>query len=546
MAFVSFSSNNSNSSNDVNTAQGVKTANRVNTASSQVNDASSLNIDNLSDVVIYAFLASQLNSTHLVNEDMEQIHHDDLEKMDLKWQMAMLTMRAKRFLKNTERKLNLNGNDSVAFDKTKVECYNYHKRGHFARESYKEGLKSIEQRLEFFKTNKSKYIEQINVLKIDIHCRDKAVTELQRKLDLAETKKEGIQNKLENASKSLNKIIECQIVDNYKKGLEYNAVPPPHTGLFLHPKSDLSYTGLEELFNEPKTEKSKDKSNDVEPESVRKDNDALIIKDWVLDDKEEKVEKKEVKPSINRINSVKATTDNNPRETVKNGEQPKQNTHRKRVNTAKPKATVNATKAKAKHKAVKGKKGNDVKASTCWAKPVVAQSNDFLSTKASNDERKKKDPDRDYTLLPLWTADSPFSTTSKSSQDNEFQPLNDGAKKVDEDLRKENECNDQGEEDSTNNTNRVNTVTLNINAANSSGVNVVGTNISIHLPPDPNMPPLEDIGIFEDSLDDEDVFVAEADFHNLDLTFQVSPIPTTRIHKDYPLDQCIRDLHSAP
>nr|GFC87122.1 hypothetical protein [Tanacetum cinerariifolium] len=94
---------------------------------------------------------------------------------------------------------------------------------------------------------------------------------------------------------------------------------------------------------------------------------------------------------------------------------------------------------------------------------VVAQSNDFSGTKASNGTGKEKEPERDYILLPLWTADLPFSTTSKSSQDNEFQPSNDDAKRVDEDLSKENKCNDQGEEDSTNNTNRVNNVTLNIN-----------------------------------------------------------------------------------
>nr|GFB41090.1 hypothetical protein [Tanacetum cinerariifolium] len=158
---------------------------------------------------------------------------------------------------------------------------------------------------------------------------------LQRRLDLADSEKEGIQfnvSKLENASKILNKIIECQIVDNCKKGLGYNADPPPHTGLFLPPKSDLSSTRLEELFNEPKTNKSKDKSNEIEPESVRKHSDALIIEDWVLDDKKEEVEKQEVKPSINRINFVKATTDNIPKEIVKTGEQPKQNTHRKRGN----------------------------------------------------------------------------------------------------------------------------------------------------------------------------------------------------------------------
>nr|GEU53508.1 hypothetical protein [Tanacetum cinerariifolium] len=121
-------------------------------------------------------------------------------------------------------------------------------------------------------------------------------------------------------------------MDSCKKGLGYNAVPPPHTCLFPPLKSDLFSTRLEELFNEPKTKKSKDKSNDVEPESVRKGGDASIIEDWVSVDEEEKVEKKKVKPSIKRINFVKATTDNNPRETVKKGEQPKENTHRKRGN----------------------------------------------------------------------------------------------------------------------------------------------------------------------------------------------------------------------
>ncbi|GKF77166.1 ribonuclease H-like domain-containing protein [Tanacetum coccineum] len=54
--------------------------------------------------------------------------------MDLSWQMTMLTMRARRFLKNTKRKLIVNVNETIGFDKSKVECYNRHKRGHFARE----------------------------------------------------------------------------------------------------------------------------------------------------------------------------------------------------------------------------------------------------------------------------------------------------------------------------------------------------------------------------------------------------------------------------
>nr|GFB65185.1 hypothetical protein [Tanacetum cinerariifolium] len=54
--------------------------------------------------------------------------------MDLRWQMAMLKIRAKRFLKNTRKKFSMNGNETIGFDKSKMECYNYHKRGHFARE----------------------------------------------------------------------------------------------------------------------------------------------------------------------------------------------------------------------------------------------------------------------------------------------------------------------------------------------------------------------------------------------------------------------------
>ncbi|GKF00600.1 ribonuclease H-like domain-containing protein, partial [Tanacetum coccineum] len=48
--------------------------------------------------------------------------------------MAMLTIRAKRFLKNTRRKFSMNGTETIGFDKSKVECYNCHKRGHFAGE----------------------------------------------------------------------------------------------------------------------------------------------------------------------------------------------------------------------------------------------------------------------------------------------------------------------------------------------------------------------------------------------------------------------------
>ncbi|GJW12921.1 ribonuclease H-like domain-containing protein [Tanacetum coccineum] len=58
---------------------------------------------------------------------------DNHKEMDLQWEMAMLTIRARRFIKRTCRKLDVNG-QRVGFDRSKVECYNCHKYGHFARE----------------------------------------------------------------------------------------------------------------------------------------------------------------------------------------------------------------------------------------------------------------------------------------------------------------------------------------------------------------------------------------------------------------------------
>ncbi|GJZ96184.1 putative ribonuclease H-like domain-containing protein [Tanacetum coccineum] len=174
--------------------------------------------------------------------------------------------------------------------------------------------------------------------------------------------------------------------------------------------------------------------------------------------------------------------------------------------------------------------------------PIVAgtQSNDFAGTKASDNAgqaRKEIEPIKNYILLPLWPADPPYSKDPKSSQDDGSKASSDDGKKVDEDSRKDSEGIDQEKEDNVNNT-------KNVNAASTNEVNTVGGKTSIKLPFDPNMPSLEDYSIFDSSKDDEDVG-AEADMNNLDATIQVSPIPTTRIHKDHPLDQVIRDLQSA-
>ncbi|GJT06709.1 ribonuclease H-like domain-containing protein [Tanacetum coccineum] len=125
VAFLS--AEDTSSSNEVSTANGVPTAAGHN---SQGQASSSSYTDDL----MFSFFANQSNSPQLDDEDLEQIDHDDLEEMDLKWQVAMLSMRVKRFYKKTGRKLIFNGKEPVGFDKTKVECFNCHRRGHFARE----------------------------------------------------------------------------------------------------------------------------------------------------------------------------------------------------------------------------------------------------------------------------------------------------------------------------------------------------------------------------------------------------------------------------
>ncbi|GJR39021.1 ribonuclease H-like domain-containing protein [Tanacetum coccineum] len=103
----------------------------LNTVSTPVSTAS---IANLSDATVYAFLANHPNGSQLVHEDLEQIHEDDLKEMDLKWQLALLSMRARRYYQRTGKKITINRSDTVGYDKSKVECFNCHKMGYFARE----------------------------------------------------------------------------------------------------------------------------------------------------------------------------------------------------------------------------------------------------------------------------------------------------------------------------------------------------------------------------------------------------------------------------
>ncbi|GKB77231.1 ribonuclease H-like domain-containing protein [Tanacetum coccineum] len=372
------------STNDGNTANV-----HVSTGSTPVSTASTKNSTAcLSDATVYAYLATQPNGSQVVHEDLDQIHEDDLDEMDLKWQLALLSMKARKFYQRTGKKIIINGSDTAGYDKKKVECFNCHRLGHFAREcrnpksqenrsrsqdssrrtvnveeasskamlaidgtgfdwsymaqeeastnfalmafsdsevqnnktcsktclknyedlktqydklrvelrksesdlsNYKRGLASVEERLVFYKKNESMLNDQIAVLKRDASYKDSDINGLEKQVERLKKEKEENQFKIdnyENASKSLEQLIANQISDNNKKGLGYNVVPPPLTGLFAPPSVDLSSSGIEK-FKEPEFEGygvkvTKSASENVSKE-VKKTSDAPIIEDWVSD-----------------------------------------------------------------------------------------------------------------------------------------------------------------------------------------------------------------------------------------------------------------------
>nr|GEV05926.1 hypothetical protein [Tanacetum cinerariifolium] len=136
MAFVS--SHNSSSTNEVNTANGVSTSLGHN---SQKEGSSSY-----TDDLMYFFFSNQSSGPQLNHEDLEQVDKFDLEEMDLKWQVAMISTRLKKFYKNTGRKLHFDAKEPVGFDKSKVECFSSNNTRHFSRECRSKGNQDSKRR----------------------------------------------------------------------------------------------------------------------------------------------------------------------------------------------------------------------------------------------------------------------------------------------------------------------------------------------------------------------------------------------------------------
>ncbi|GJU76589.1 ribonuclease H-like domain-containing protein [Tanacetum coccineum] len=190
----------------------------------------------------------------------------------MRWQMPCLTKRARRFLKNTVRNLTVNGNETIGFDKSRVECYNCHKRGHFAMEC--KALRNQENNNK--ESSRMSVPVETSTSTTLVSCdglggydwSDQAKEEPNYALMAFSSDLEVSNDSI--CSKSCLETVELlisqndQLLKDLKKselmvlGYEnYNAVPPPYTGNFMPPTPDLSFTGLDEFVNEPVVENSK-------------------------------------------------------------------------------------------------------------------------------------------------------------------------------------------------------------------------------------------------------------------------------------------------
>nr|GEU62214.1 hypothetical protein [Tanacetum cinerariifolium] len=245
IAFVS-------SSNTDSTTDSVSAAISVSAVYAQLPVSSHLNIDSLSNAIIFLFFASQYTSPQLDNEDLKQIDVDDLEEIDLKWQMAMLTMKAMRFLQKTERNLGDNRVTTMGFDMSKVECYNCYRKGHFAWE-----------------------------------CRSPKDT---RRTGAAEPQRRHVSRR--SLLTFLSWLFHHQALLLIMRGQpsgEYHDVPPPITGNFMPPKPDLVFhttpIAVETAYSAFTVQLSPAKPAQDISHATRPM--APIIEDWISDSEDE-------------------------------------------------------------------------------------------------------------------------------------------------------------------------------------------------------------------------------------------------------------------
>ncbi|GKC88855.1 hypothetical protein Tco_1149504, partial [Tanacetum coccineum] len=282
-----------------------------------------------------------------------------------------------------------------------------YRKSQFNLVSYKAGLESVKTRLAHYKKNEVVFEESINVLKLKVKLRDTALVKNKKKLEKVEKKRDELKltlEKFQNSSKSLNNLLESQVIDKFKTGLGYNAASStsasPAVESFVNSskmldyqennksKSDKGYHAVPLLFTRNFMPRKPDlmfmdEIVKIEPKTIRENSfRPPVIEDWNSDDDSEvefipNIQDKTVRPILTKsgkINIAGGASVNTAGARINIAVRP--------VNTAGSKPTVNHPRSilsdqvkdtTARDRTVvsknKGIRANAVKASACWGNP---------------------------------------------------------------------------------------------------------------------------------------------------------------------------------
>nr|GEV06805.1 hypothetical protein [Tanacetum cinerariifolium] len=243
MAFFS-SAKHSKGNEEVNTAS-------VSTASTNVPTASAnIGVASISQDTACAYIASQFSGSQIKFEDINQIDEDDMEEMDIKWNMALLSKRADTYMANDEENHSLVADKEAPTEFALMANTSAESKVFENSLCSKDWLAQVESRLAEHRDREIKYFEKIRGLEYKTESSDEYIEILKKKLDLIKKEKEGLDSKLtgfQTASKDLDSLLESKRLDKNKEALGYSVVPPPPAQIYSSPKKDMSWTGLPEL-----------------------------------------------------------------------------------------------------------------------------------------------------------------------------------------------------------------------------------------------------------------------------------------------------------
>nr|GEX14669.1 putative ribonuclease H-like domain-containing protein [Tanacetum cinerariifolium] len=212
-----------------------------------------------------AYIAYQSSGSQIKFKDINQIDEDDMEEMDIKWNMALLSMRADKLNALTVIRWVILQENGVGWDWSYLEN-DEEDHALVADEaaptefSLMANTSAEKSRLVEYKEREVKYIEKIRTLEFYNESNKECIETLKKKLETLKQEKEGVDRKLASlltASKDLDNLIKSQRSDKNKEGLGYTVVPLPPAQLYLSPKKDLSWTGLPECADDMITDYSR-------------------------------------------------------------------------------------------------------------------------------------------------------------------------------------------------------------------------------------------------------------------------------------------------